>query len=169
MRRGLLAFKVDEVKVVNALYFLELGLQATNLHLRTFLWVTGLEALLMSGNRETFKKRISAMLGSGTFVFPTIHGFPEPKYRVGDIAGDLYDLRSTVAHGRRIPERFRDSRGLIDTKGAAIPGFEYGYREVLHEAALLLLIAVLKKAFIEGHLAALRSEKVWRQKLENGF
>lgn len=170
VRRGLFAFKVDEVRLVNPLYLFELGLQATNAHLRTFLWVTALDVLLMAATQRTFVERINVMLGQDAFVFPAIPEFPQPVHTVGGLAKDLYELRSAVAHGQKIAEKFRKVTGLVSTDGAVIPGFEaYEYRNVLHDAALLLTMAALKKVLVGNYVNSIRNERTWRKLLSRGI
>lgn len=50
------AFAKRVVRLQNPLYFLELGLEANNPHIRTVLCVTGLDALLMAGGKSVFER-----------------------------------------------------------------------------------------------------------------
>ena len=97
------------IRVQNPVYLLEHGLQATNLHIRVLLWTTGLDGLLMANNRSEFVERLHNLLGADTLIFPPDKIMNrQPKYKVSDVSGDLYDLRSEIAHGREISKRFRE-------------------------------------------------------------
>jgi hypothetical protein len=66
-------------------------------------------------------------------------------YTVEQIAEDLYELRSVIAHGQKIPEKFWKPLPEIETSAYDLP---YGgmplFRDVLAEAALLLLCKALR-------------------------
>lgn len=156
------------VRLINPLNFLENGLQTRNIHLRLFLWVTGLDALLMAPNRKAFIERLCNFLGGSTFVFPSLALFGQPKYRVEDVAGDLYDLRSCIAHGRAIPEKYRISFGFTSNQGRLIKSYptDYQYRQVLVECALFLLCRALRKVFVSNLVQTVGKQKEWRRMLD---
>lgn len=158
------------IRLMNPMQFLEHGLQSRNLHLRIFLWTTGLDALLMSPNRAKFVGRIGSFLGTDSFVFPVLPSFGLPKYRVGEVASDLYDLRSCIAHGKEIPDKFRQSSGFVDINGHLIDGYEkdFQYRQVLEECALFLLCRALTKVYECGLVEKVANASQWRQVLEAG-
>jgi hypothetical protein len=165
------AFRSRTLRLINAVYFLELGLQATNDYIGTFLWVSGLEAILMAGNSVKFRDRLVNILGAQTFIFPSISPSGQPKYRVAEIAEDLYEFRSAIARGQLISKKFLAVSGLIDTNGVEIssypPHCQYWY--VLHECALFLLTAVLRKIFLEHRIRSMSDTTFWRARLDHPF
>jgi hypothetical protein len=54
----------------------------------------------MAGNSKNFRDRLINVFGGTTFVLPKVEPNEQPAYRVGEIAGELYDLRSAIAHGQ---------------------------------------------------------------------
>ncbi len=169
VRRVLRAFAQNVVRLVNPLYLLEYGLEATNPHIRVLFWVTALEGLLMSVRRDNFKERLFNLLGERTFVFPPIDifGFGQPKYRVGEVAEDLYELRSVVAHGGEIPAKFALACGFRDVSDTTIEVHEKNclYLEVLEECALFLLCRALRYVFVSGLDRKVYNASEWRQEV----
>lgn len=165
------AFNSNVTRLVNALYLLELGLESTNLHLRIFLWITALDSLLRAGKSNIFVERLSKFLDGDSFVFPNLDEFGQPQYLVSDVAEDLYELRSIVAHGREIPKKFAQPCGFKDTEGQVILGYEesYQYRQVLHECAFSLLSRAFRSVFIEGRTPIVRKTDFWRSRLRFPF
>jgi hypothetical protein len=156
------------IRVQNPVYLLEHGLQATNLHIRVLLWTTGLDGLLMANNRSEFVERLHNLLGADTLIFPPDKIMNrQPKYKVSDVSGDLYDLRSEIAHGREISKRFREKTGFKAMGGFDISGVfpDYQYRQVLGECAVFLLASSLKKVLLMNLLDDIASERKWRQRL----
>jgi hypothetical protein len=165
------AFNGSVTRLINPLYLLELGLESTNPHLLIFLWVTALDALLMAGNPENFKERLYNFLDGDSFVFQSLDEFGQPRYLVSDVAQDLYELRSIVAHGREIPKKFTQACGFKDSDGQIILGYEqsYQYREVLQECAFSLLVRALRAVFIEDRTPIVRKTDFWRSRLRFPF
>ena len=161
------AFTSGIARLINPLYFLELGMESTNLHLRIFLWVTALDSLLMCGDTHHFVNRLGNFLGADSFVFPAVDGFPQPKYLVSDVAQDLYELRSIVAHGREIPKRFTEACGFKDTEDEIIVGYEptHQYRQLLHECAFLLLVRALTAIYLGARTPIVSKPNFWRSRL----
>lgn len=162
------SFNREIIRLINPLNFLENGLQATNIHLRLLLWTTGLDALLMAPNRKTFVERLCRFLGANTFVFPPLELFGQPKYRIKDVAADLYDLRSCIAHGKEIPKKYRRSCGFISEEGRLIENYpnDYQYRQVLVECALFLLCRALRTVFVSNLVQTVGKQKEWRRTLD---
>lgn len=163
------AFAKKVVRLQNPLYFLELGEEGNNPHIRTLLWVTGLDALLMAGTRQVFERRLFNLLGRQTFVFPATGYLPQPKYTLGDVACDLYQLRSLIAHGREIGKAFRAQVGFQDVDGNLIDGYErsYQYRQILEEAALFLLCLALRTILTNKLVGVVADTGHWRDCLGN--
>jgi hypothetical protein len=162
------AFRRRIIRLQNPVYLLEHGFQATNLHVRVLLWTTGLDSLLMANTRNEFVERLHNLLGAGASIFPPdkIMG-RQPKYTVGDVSGDLYELRSEIAHGREIGKKFREKTGFKMVDGLEMSGVftNYQYRQVLGEAAVFLLASALRKVLSSNLLDEIASERKWRQRL----
>lgn len=156
------------IRLINPFHFLENGLQSTNIHLRILLWTTGLDALLMATTPKRFVERLCNFLGGDTFVFPPLELFGQPKYRIKDVASDLYDLRSCIAHGKEIPRKYRRPCGFVDVAERSIEGYpnDYQYRQVLVECALFLLCRALRKVFVSNLVQTVGKQKEWRRMLD---
>jgi hypothetical protein len=162
-------FRRQIVRLQNPVLLLEHGLQATNLHIRILLWTTGLDALIMANKRSEFCERIFNLLGENTRIFPQDDILNrQPKYTVGDVADDLYELRSEIAHGREISRRFREKTGFLTENGHSVEGIfqDYQYRQVLHECAVFLLCQALRKIFLLNLADVVASERKWRERLQ---
>jgi len=162
------AFRRPIIRVQNPVYLLEHGLQATNLHIRVLLWTTGLDGLLMANTRNEFIDRVHNLLGADTLIFPPDKIMSrQPKYKVGDVSGDLYELRSEIAHGREISKKFREKTGFKTIDGCEISGVfpDYQYRQVLGECAVFMLASALRKILTLNLLDEIASEKKWRQRV----
>ncbi|MGB6482996.1 MAG: hypothetical protein WBE86_05865 [Candidatus Acidiferrales bacterium] len=158
------AFNSQVTRLMNPLYFLELGMESNHPYLRTFLWVTGLDALLMANNKAQFEQRLGNLCGMDSPISPSIPTFGQPRHRVGEVAADLYEFRSIIAHGRPIDARFREHHELISPDGQ--PSLHCMYHEFLQESALCLLTAAMKKVFI-GNLAEIVARPTdWREYLK---
>jgi hypothetical protein len=132
MERMETAFQRRIIRLQNPVYMLEHGLQATNLHIRVLLWVTGLDGLLMANNRSEYVDRLQNLLGADTLIFPPDKIMSrQPKYTVADVAQDLFDLRSDIAHGREISKRFRQKTGFNTLDGSYISSLFPDYRKRL--------------------------------------
>ncbi len=164
-----LVFASKLLRLINPLYFLELGLESVNEYIGTFLWVSGLDSILMASNPNTFCERLCNVLGEKTYVLPCAGD--QPGYRVGDIAKDIYDYRSAIAHGQLIPEKFRQISGFKDTNGVEIGYYPPNalYLHVLHECALFLLTGVLRKILTHQLLPTFSNVTSWKQALKHPF
>jgi hypothetical protein len=164
---SILRFRVP--RLINALNFLELGFSAQNPYISTFLWVSGLDAVLMAGTPQNFKQRLVNVLGENTFVLPKVDPGGQPKYRVGEIAEDVYELRSKIAHGSLIPQKFLTAARLENIGGQVIESYAppTQYLHILRECALFLLLGLLKKIFLEDTAKLLNRTTLWRAKLNN--
>jgi hypothetical protein len=163
-------FRFRIPRLINSLYFLELGFGAGNPYIGTFLWVSGLDAILMAGNSTKFTERLVNVLGETTFVLPNVDS-NQPKYRVGEVAAELYDYRSAIAHGQLIPKKFLEPTGLIDVSGHSIRIYppEHQYTQVMRECALFLLLRVLRKIFVESRVSMVSDTVLWRARLDHPF
>jgi len=110
------AFTRGGVRLINALNFFELGLDATNPYLQFFLWTTAIDDLLMAITQANFRDRLCDLFGANRFVLPSTE-FGQPKYRVQDVADDIFGLRSAIAHGQEILPKFRVINPFEDDRG----------------------------------------------------
>ena len=123
----------------------------------------------MAGSSAKFVRRLSDFLGKDTFVFPAPDVLGQPGYRVEEIAADLYDLRSQVAHGNEIPKKYRIAVGFKDESRKLIPdlGPNTQYREVLEECAVFLLCRALRKVFTDKLVEKVGTKTEWRRQLNH--
>jgi hypothetical protein len=164
---AVLRFRVP--RLINSLNFLELGFGAENQYISTFLWVSGLDAMLMAGTARNFRQRLINVLGEQTFVLPKVDPGGQPKYRVGEVAEDVYELRSEIAHGSRILKKFLEKLRLKNVNERNIESYAPStqYLHIVRECALFLLIGVLKKIFLEDCAKVANGAGLWRTKLNN--
>jgi hypothetical protein len=164
-------FHSQILRLVNPLYWLQLGLESKNNHIRTFQWVSGLDSLLMAGNSNAFRERLVNVHGDKTFVLPKVGPDGQPKYSVEEVAEDLYGLRSVTAHGQLIPKKFLEFCEFTNTLGAKIPSYPFPtrYFNILEECALFLFVGVLRKIFMAGLVKTFIDVRSWRQKLRHPF
>lgn len=162
-------FRLRILRIINSLNFLEMGFGAQNPYISTFLWVSGLDAILMAANPKNFKQRLVNVLGDEAFVLPRVDPGGQPKYRVGEMAEEVYELRSAIAHGSLIPKKFLKNVGLENVGGKGIECYGPGtqYLHIVRECALFLLVGVLKKIFVEGCAKVASDTGPWRAKLDN--
>jgi hypothetical protein len=162
------AFRTNRVRLVNPVRFLENGLYSTNGYLRTMLWVTGLDSLMMAINKKIFVTRLCNFLGSDTQVFPLLGGIIGRPYTVGSVAADLFQIRSEIAHGKAISKKFWSRLPPV-----ALGTYETGYQglrtyaELLEEAAILLLCMTLRKIVLSDLVDAFASERTWKKVLSS--
>lgn len=156
-------------RLINAMNFLELGFGAQNPYISTFLWVSGLDAILMAGTPRNFKQRLINILGEQTYILPRVDPGGQPKYRVGDMAEDVYELRSKVAHGSLIPKKFLEEVRLKNVHDKDIESYAppTQYLHIVRECAFFLLLGVLKKIFVEDSAKVVSNTNLWRAKLNS--
>jgi len=166
-----LVFRFRAPRIINSLQFLELGFGANNPYIGLFLWVSGLDAILMAGNSKNFKERLVNVFGDSTFVLPEVDFSGQPRYRVGEVAGELYDLRSVIAHGSLVPAKFLEQVSLKDVYGKIISTYptQVQYLQVMRECALFLLIRLLRKIFLEDRVYMVNNTAQWRARLDHPF
>ena len=123
----------------------------------------------MAANPKKFKERLINILGEQTFVLPKTDPGGQPKYRVGEIAEEVYELRSKIAHGSLMPKKFLEQVMLKNVNDKIIESYAppTQYLHIVRECALFLLIGVLKKIFLEGCAKVANSTGLWRSKLNN--
>jgi hypothetical protein len=152
------------VRLINALNFFQLGLESTNPYLQFFLWTTAIDDLVMAVSRINFQNRLCNLFGESNFVLPSIE-FGQPKYRVQDVADDIFELRSEIAHGQEIRAKFRAVGPFEDDTGkdiAVVAGSRV-YSEVLHECSLFLLCRLMRWLFVQGLDDKVRDTTTWKR------
>jgi hypothetical protein len=144
------AYQSHNVPMINALSFLQLGLEHGERYIAGLLWMTGLEAIFDSGGKETFKRKLCALLGARTKAFPNWHSKADaPAYTVEDIAIPLFVLRNKLAHGQDLTTAATDTKYPVDLLArmnltSQTPSTTHA--SVLSEAACYLLCQVLDKS-----------------------
>jgi len=155
----------NKSRMMNPLRLFELGLQSHHSYIRTMLWTTALDGLLMAKTSQLFVARLCKYLGETHDVFPPSVGIAIMPLGLRQAAYDLFELRSTVAHGEKIPEKFWKPLQPVTPANT-----EVAYQGTstlaacLEEASLLLLTAVLRK-IIREDLSIIDNEKKWRSRL----
>ncbi|HXJ92047.1 MAG TPA: hypothetical protein VMT20_04105 [Terriglobia bacterium] len=110
----------------------------------------GLEAVFNSADRWDFRNKLCNCLGESTLAFPDWNSpdFSPPTLTVGEIAAELYTLRSKVAHGVDLRKAAEDPKLPVDLlKKINLEHLvsERAYCVVLSEVAIYLLGEVIKK------------------------
>jgi hypothetical protein len=155
-------------RLVNAFRLLELGLQSTEPYIKLLLWVGALDSLLMANSARHFVARLKNFLGAQTFVFAGSDGLGQPSFRVADIADDLYELRSVIAHGRRIPDKYWKPTEFKERSKEPLAQFDDCklYHGLLSGCALFLLCTALRKIYLGGLLERVADSGAWRSLLD---
>jgi hypothetical protein len=158
----------NDARTTTPLRLLEQGLVSSDPYIRIFLWVTAIDSILMAVTEEKFVRRLYALLGDNSKVFPPEDGvYIQRATVVGDVARDLFELRSQVAHGRPIGQRFWESRqdleSLFDPSVYVGP---FRYRVLLEEASLSLLCRILRKMALEGLVSDFMVARNWKTRLD---
>ena len=158
------------VPLVNPFRFFEIGLQTAVNHRRAgaVLWVMGLDALLGAEKQAVFSRRLQKLLGPDTRIFPEDWVGRKPKYTVADLAEDVFEFRSLIAHGRKILDKFRDPiKFQFETEDLASLGVERWSRGTLMiESIVFTLIAALRKVIIDGLIDGIKHQRQWKKWLD---
>lgn len=123
----------------------------------------------MAGTPQNFRRRLINVLGEQTFVLPKVEPGGQPKYRVGEMAEEVYELRSKIAHGSLISKKFLEQVRLRNVNDRNIESYAppTQYLHIVRECALFLLIGVLKKIFLEDCAKVAKNTGLWRSKLNS--
>jgi hypothetical protein len=136
----------------NAITTLQLGMETYAYHqyIAGLLWVTGMEAIFDSQNRNDFSDKLCDLLGPETPAFPDWSAVTEPApWTVKDIAVDLYMLRNKLAHGVDLRSAANDKTTPVDLlKIVRLHDYSQGryYSMLLSEVACYLLCRVIQRA-----------------------
>jgi len=101
-------------------------------------------------------------------MLPKVDPGGQPKYRVGDMAEDVYELRSNVAHGSLINKKFLSPTTLKNIQDRDIVAYSppTQYLHIVRECALFLLARVLHKIFLDDCAKVANDTKAWKAKLK---
>ena len=155
----------NKSRVVNPLRLFELGLQSDHLYIRTMLWTTALDGLLMAVKEQLFVDRLCKYLGEGHAVFPPVPGITVRQITLRDVAHDLFELRSKVAHGMKITDKFwKPLSAIVPAPGAVPYDGTPTLAAYLEEASLLLLTTVLRK-IVHEDIGIIDHPKAWKSRL----
>jgi hypothetical protein len=162
-------FHTRLTRMVNPLYFFSLGLESTNPYISTFLWVSGLDSLLMAATRKQFCDRLVNVFGEKTFILPRCDPGGQPNYQVGAMVDDLYTFRSVIAHGQLIPKNLLAQCFFTNDRAKVIDSYPSPTTvvDVLRECALFLFTRMLKLILADGYLKTFENIKNWRLKLDH--
>ena len=144
------AFYKPVLRLQIPIWLLEQGMGAPDQHIRILLCATGLNSLTKASGQTSFKERLCELLDSDTLIFPPDAAGLQPRYRVAEIAGHLYQLRNEMAHGLPFQPIFHKRQGFLDLKGEPVtPEFaKYRYDKVLEECAVFLLCRALREVLL---------------------
>jgi hypothetical protein len=145
------------------IWLMEQGLSAPDQHIRILLCATGLDSLTKASGQAVFKERLCELLGADTLIFPMDVSGLQPRYRVAEIAGHLYELRNEMAHGLPFQPIFHKKVGFLNSNGEPVgPEFaRHRYDKVLEECSVFLLCAALR-AVLMSRLAFDLHMMEWR-------
>jgi hypothetical protein len=155
--------------MINPLYFFSLGLESPNSYISTFLWLSGLDSLLMAATRKQFCDRLVNVFGEKQLILPRCEPGGQPNYQVAAMVEDLYTFRSVIAHGQLVPKNLLAPCAFTNDRGAVIASYPDQIRvvDVLRECSLFLFTKMLKLILAGGYLKAFENEKSWRLKLNH--
>jgi hypothetical protein len=150
LERVLEAFYKPVLRLQIPIWLLEQGLAAPDQHIRILLCATGLASLTKASGQAVFRERLSALLGADTLIFPPDITGCQPRYRVEDVAGHLYQLRNEMAHGLPFQPIFHKKQGFLTLAGEPVAKefARYRYDKVLEECAVFLLCRALREVLL---------------------
>lgn len=168
---GLAWAEDNEPRIMNSLAFLDHGLISRQPMIRAMMLTISLDLILNAGDRATFKSHLARLLGEHSPVFPVLGDINcQPKYSVTEMAGDLYWLRSLMAHGKPIAEELLRARSFEDKDGnECFADQDYPYYEILAEAGSAMLCRAIRKILLSDELRwTFSASKEWKKYLSKG-
>lgn len=150
--RMLEVFYKPDIRLQIPVWLLEQGMAAPDQHIRILLCATGLDSLTKASGQNVFKERLCDLLGGDSLIFPADAEGRQPRYRVSEVSGHLYQLRNEMAHGLPFSAIFHKRQGFQDANGEPLaPEFaRYRYDKVLEECAVFLLCRTLREVLLSG-------------------
>jgi hypothetical protein len=151
LERVLEAFYKPNLRLQIPLWMMEQGLAAPDPHIRILLCATGLDSLTKASGQTVFKERLCSLLGGDTLIFPPDCEGRQPRYRVEEVAGHLYQLRNEMAHGLPFGAIFHKKTGFLNSSGEPVAAevARYRYDKVLEECAVFLMCRTLRRVLRE--------------------
>jgi hypothetical protein len=150
LERVLDTFQKPVLRMQIPIWLLEQGMAAFDQHIRILLCATGLDSLTRASGQNVFRERLNGLLGPDTLIFPPDAAGRQPRYRINDIAGHLYQLRNEMAHGLPFQAMFHRKAGFLDVNGEPISAefAKHRYDKVLEECAVFLLCRTLREVLL---------------------
>jgi hypothetical protein len=158
------------VPIVNPFRFLEIGIQTAINHRRAgaVLWMMGLDGLLAAERQVVFSNRLQKLLGKHTRIFPEDRFGRRPTYTVAELAANMFEFRSLIAHGEEILQKYREPIAFQFEPG------ELDYRAVekwsrgtlMIESVLFALIATLRTVITDDLMERIRNQRAWKRWLD---
>jgi hypothetical protein len=158
------------VPIVNPFRFLEIGLQTAVNHRRAAAvsWMMGLDGLLAAERQVVFSNRLQNLLGKDTRIFPEDRAGRRPTYTVAEMAANMFEFRSLIAHGREILQKYREPIAFqfepeeLDCLAVE----EWSRGTLMIESIVFTLIAALRRVIIDGLMERTRSQRAWKRWLD---
>jgi hypothetical protein len=130
--------------------------QGTDKKIQFFLWVSALEALFTTQNRNgqhggklVAGGRIKALIGANTLIYSAgelASSQQSPGTTVSDVIGEIYCLRNHIAHGDKLPDHYWARTGrLFDNEHLT------RFDELIEAVSFILrrcLLTILKDGFL---------------------
>jgi hypothetical protein len=150
LERVLDTFQKPVLRMQIPIWLLEQGMAAFDQHIRILLCATGLDSLTRASGQNVFRERLNGLLGPDTLIFPPDAAGRQPRYRINDIAGHLYQLRNEMAHGLPFQAMFHRKAGFLDVNSEPISAefAKHRYDKVLEECAVFLLCRTLREVLL---------------------
>jgi len=158
------------VPIVNPFRFLEIGLQTAVNHRRAgaVLWMMGLDGLLAAERQVVFANRLQKLLGKDTRIFPEDRAGRRPTYTVAEMAANMFEFRSLIAHGREILQKYREPIAFQfepeELDCLAVEKWSRG--TLMIESIVFTLIAALRRVIIDGLVERIRNQRAWKRWLD---
>jgi hypothetical protein len=158
------------VPIVNPFRFLEIGLQTAVNHRRAgaVLWMMGLDGLLAAERQVVFSNRLQKLLGKDTRIFPEDWAGRRPTYTVAELAANMFEFRSLIAHGREILQKYREPIAFQFEPGElhdlAVEKWSRG--TLMIESIVFGLIAALRTVINDRLMERIRSQRAWKRWLD---
>ncbi len=166
----LAAVESGYVPIVNPFRFLEIGLQTAVNHRRAgaVLWMMGLDGLLAAEKRVVFSNRLQKLLGKDTRIFPEDWVGRRPTYTVAELAANMYEFRSLIAHGREILQKYREPIEFQFEPAELhhFPVEEWSRGTLMIESIGFALIAALRTAITDSLMERMKSQRDWKRWLD---
>lgn len=157
------------MKIVNPFRFLEIGLQTSINHRRagTVLLMMGLDGLLGAAKQALFSNRLQKLLGTTTRLLPDWIA-NSPRFTVAEVAADMYEFRSLIAHGKEIIKKYRlpTSSGMDPDLMSDLATKDWSHGTLIIECTVFALLAALRKIITSDLIERMQDQKKWKRWLD---